>query len=258
MKILTTTTFVILSVSASAAPVVLDFEEFPNLSYGLGTFISENNRLSTQYLTTYGIKFSSELAPYVGVVTLGSGHATSGVNGLSGATASDTVTYSGTILIAEFFDPSNPTVKAVTDSFSVRGDEIPDGSGGTLSAYDVNGQLIAQQTISDVAGDTFLITAPGIHQVTFLGSGTIALDDVSFDPVTVTAAQPSLTILSVSPGSVSLLWPTNASDFSLQSNTNLASINWVTVSPLPVILGTNSVVTNAVSGESKFYRLFKP
>jgi hypothetical protein len=56
-------------------------------------------------------------------------------------------------------------------------------------------------------------------------------------------------------GNVVLTWPTNAAGFTLQSTTNLASSVWSTNLPSPVVVNTNKVVTNAISGTQKFYRL---
>jgi hypothetical protein len=69
---------------------------------------------------------------------------------------------------------------------------------------------------------------------------------------------PLLTIEGVSPNTVRLLWPANNPAFNLQVNTNSATTNWTAASPLPIVLGTNNVVTNTASGGQKFYRLIKP
>jgi hypothetical protein len=53
-----------------------------------------------------------------------------------------------------------------------------------------------------------------------------------------------------------LSWPTNATDFTLQSNGNLTTTNWVAVTNVPTIIGAQYVVTNSVSGV-EFYRLKK-
>jgi hypothetical protein len=36
------------------------------------------------------------------------------------------------------------------------------------------------------------------------------------------------------------------------------AFNWVVALPLPVVAGTNNVVTNTADGARKFYRLFAP
>ena len=56
---------------------------------------------------------------------------------------------------------------------------------------------------------------------------------------------------------IRLLWPTNAVGYSLQCNTNVADTNWSLALPPPVIIGTDNVVTNAVTNLN-FYRLCAP
>lgn len=72
--------------------------------------------------------------------------------------------------------------------------------------------------------------------------------------------RPALTIERLPPSSIRLSWPTNgAAGFSLLANTNLSTTNWTAATPPnPVVVGTTWVVTNALSGQRKFYRLFKP
>ena len=50
-------------------------------------------------------------------------------------------------------------------------------------------------------------------------------------------------------------WATNFTGFTLEASTNLSANVWSVVSPPPVVSGTNNVVTNAVSGPPRFYRL---
>jgi autotransporter-associated beta strand protein len=73
-----------------------------------------------------------------------------------------------------------------------------------------------------------------------------------------TPPRPALMIQQVSPASVRLLWPASFADYMLQSTTNLVSANWMAAFPLPLVNGTNNVVTNATGAEPRFYRLFKP
>jgi hypothetical protein len=66
---------------------------------------------------------------------------------------------------------------------------------------------------------------------------------------------PQLTLMH-SGANVILTWPTNATGFTLQSTTNLVSpTGWTTVSPTPVIVSTNNVVTNSITGAQQFFRL---
>jgi uncharacterized repeat protein (TIGR03803 family) len=54
---------------------------------------------------------------------------------------------------------------------------------------------------------------------------------------------------------VVLTWPTNATGFTLEFATNLASPVWNTNLPAPAVVNTNNAVTNGISGTRKFYRL---
>jgi uncharacterized repeat protein (TIGR03803 family) len=61
--------------------------------------------------------------------------------------------------------------------------------------------------------------------------------------------------ISLAGANVVLTWTTNSVGFTLQSTTNLISTNWSAVSPAPVVVNTNNVVTNSISGRQLFYRL---
>lgn len=245
-----------LAASATADPIMLDFEGFPATNYDPGEPIPAANRLSTQYLTTHGVKFSSD-APYVGVVALGADHATSGTMGLSGATLQGTTTYAGTYFVAEFFDPINTANQAVTDSFSVRGDLRSDGSGGTLRAFDVNDQLIAQQFIPDVSGSTFTLSAPGIHKVTFTGSGSIALDDLSFNTVT-PFLDPNAVQAVIYPA-VEVAWSTAVGQtYQVQFTPSLAPATWTNFGiPIQGDGTEKSIFDQTRNSAKRFYRVLK-
>jgi hypothetical protein len=56
-----------------------------------------------------------------------------------------------------------------------------------------------------------------------------------------------------------LMWPTNATGFTLQFSTNVAkSAAWSTVSPAPVVVNGQNTVTNGLTGTQKFFRLLLP
>lgn len=65
---------------------------------------------------------------------------------------------------------------------------------------------------------------------------------------------PQLTIIP-SGTNVILTWLTNATEFSLQSTTNLASPIWTTNLPAPVVVNGQYTVTNTISGNQQFFRL---
>jgi len=67
---------------------------------------------------------------------------------------------------------------------------------------------------------------------------------------------PKVTIVS-SQTNVVLTWPTNALGFTLQSApTLLSEAAWANVSPGPVVINGQNVVTNPMSGPQSFYRLY--
>jgi hypothetical protein len=70
------------------------------------------------------------------------------------------------------------------------------------------------------------------------------------------AAQPRLTITPAPPNAV-LSWPTNASGFALQANTNLATTDWAAVTNEVIVDGTNNTVTVDLTWETRFFRLLK-
>ena len=56
---------------------------------------------------------------------------------------------------------------------------------------------------------------------------------------------------------VLVTWPTLNTGYTLQSATNMTSSAWTTVSPSPVDVGGQYIVTNSIGGKAKYYRLFK-
>jgi hypothetical protein len=66
---------------------------------------------------------------------------------------------------------------------------------------------------------------------------------------------PLLNIQLIANTNVVLSWATNSTGFTLEATTNLTTIAWNVVTPAPAISGTNNVVTNTVSGSTRFYRL---
>lgn len=170
--------------STLASPILLDFEDHAAMGYVSGTTITEAAKLSDDYLSVYGVSFSSGEDPYAAVVALGAGHATSGINGLGGSNAGKLAYHEDYPIIATFFNPSNVSQKATTDFVSLITDlwEHPNGLMMILEGYDVYGQLIASDSALDTGGVTLSISTNGIHSVKFKGS-SVAIDDFSFNPV---------------------------------------------------------------------------
>jgi hypothetical protein len=57
---------------------------------------------------------------------------------------------------------------------------------------------------------------------------------------------------------VLITWPAYYGDFRLQSSSDLAPQNWMSVTDMPAVVGDSFVVTNTPSGASRFYRLINP
>jgi hypothetical protein len=174
-----------LVISTNVNAVLIDFEEFELTAMNnfVGSLIPTSARISNQYLGTDGVIFSSG-NDFIAAVNLGIGHATSGSVGIGGSDGANGLTYAGEFFRANFFDPNNISTQAVTNYVEIRGDNISDGTGGTFSAYDINGVLLGSDSQTNVSGNTFVLAFEGIHSVKFTGSGTIALDDLTFNPVT--------------------------------------------------------------------------
>lgn len=201
LRALAISCMIVASVPATGLSTLIDFEEFYAMNYLSGYPIPEAARLSDQLAITDGIIFSSG-APYVAVVHCEPDCATSGVNMIGGSTPDGILTYERQWpVIFTFVDPQNPGVPAATDFVSVRGDLWADsGMDVILNAYDVDGALIDSDQEFDSGGVTLTVTGAGIHRVEFLGSHDwcgVALDDLTFNPVTPPTPVGSLTWASV-------------------------------------------------------------
>lgn len=147
--------------------------------------ISEEFRLSNQYLQRYGVVFSSG-APFVSVHLAESpGYAPSPPNYISGSRPDGFHTNSSEYpVVARFFNPDDPTQKATTSYVSVTTDLLgtsPDST--SLKAYDVNGNEIGSVTKPDTGGVVLSLSLQGIHEVRFIGTtdwNGVAIDNFTF------------------------------------------------------------------------------
>jgi hypothetical protein len=57
---------------------------------------------------------------------------------------------------------------------------------------------------------------------------------------------------------VVLSWTTNTPGFNLESTPSLSAPVWNPVSPAPVVVNDQNVVTNAIAGAQQYYRLRLP
>lgn len=172
---------------AAGEAVLIDFESFTAMDYVSGQPIPEAARLSDELAATYGVLFSSG-APYVPVIALGVGHATSGINGIGGSTPDGLLTYDAQWpIVFRFVDPANPGTPAATDFVSVRCDLHGSSSREAyLNAYTVGDVLIDSDHAFDSGGQILSVAAIGIHRVEFIGTDDndgVALDDLTFNPM---------------------------------------------------------------------------
>ncbi len=150
--------------SAAKAAIVLNFEELASTTaYSNGQPVPAADRLSTQYLAIDGIRFSSG-SNYVAVGNYGSA-APSGTNAIAGTSASGDFDYAATVFFT-FWDLADTSTPATTNFFSMRGDLDATGGGVdvTVSAYDLNGNLIGSDTELDSGGETWRCHFPGCIQ----------------------------------------------------------------------------------------------
>ncbi len=99
----------------------------------------------------------------------------------------------------------------------------------------------------------------GMHTYTNSGSYPIYVTIQSTLGAETTAVstayvQPSIS-LTRSGSSNILRWPAWATDYQLQSHTNLATSNWTPATNLPSLVGYETVVTNVSTGSNVFFRL---
>ena len=170
-------------------PTLVDFEAIPGITV-LGAFgdgccvIPLAARLSTQLQISHGVTFSS-VAGYVAVVRLGTGHATSGANGIGGVNLANVLKYNSPVVIT-FNVPGSPSTPGVTDFVSIRGDMQPATGRATMEAFGAEGTLLATVTAADASGGlTLTIATPHIHSVRVTQTlSNIAYDDLRFNPPT--------------------------------------------------------------------------
>jgi hypothetical protein len=174
--------------SALAGEILITFESISGVTamnsfFDGSSVVPAGARLSTQLQMSSGVSFSST-AGYVAVVRLGSGHATSGVNGIGGVNASGVIKYNQPVNIT-FSMPGSPSTPAVTDFVSIRGDNFwVANATATMQGFDVNGVLIGSVTAAENFGLTLSLSAPNIHSVRLTQMRSdIAYDDLQFSPL---------------------------------------------------------------------------
>ncbi len=164
----------------------IDFESLTFMSNSPGSLVPASAQLSNQLLGS-GVSFGSE-SNFVAVVLLGAGHATSGVNGIGGVAANGALNYFSSVMVT-FTLPSDSSIQAVTDFVSIRGDMHPISGSITMEAFDINDMVLGSVTVPDAVGATLSLSVGGIHSVRVSeSSGTVALDDLTFNTLTPVAS----------------------------------------------------------------------
>jgi hypothetical protein len=137
---------------------------------------------------------------------------------------------------------------------------------GSAYVFDVNGALLA--TINNPAPAMYdffgLSLAPFGSQGVVIGApiddaGATDAGSVYLFSVPAPPAPPSVAIQRTATNTVVVSWPSTATGFVLQQNTNgLSSVNWSNVTAGVQTVGTNETLTAEPMGGSRFYRLVKP
>jgi hypothetical protein len=168
--------------SADAALVSINFDNLVATPFSAAGFsVIAPARLSNQ-LAAQGVLFASS-SPYVAVVDLSTG-TSSPPNAIGGTDFSGLISYSVPITL-QFVSPLDSTIPAVTDFVSIKGDTFVTATGtNTLIALDILGNTIASVVQTEPPAVTLSISAPGIHSVIIIGSGSTAFDDLTFNAVT--------------------------------------------------------------------------
>ena len=182
----------------AAANTLITFETLPGMGNAPGAPVPLASQLSTQFLATNGVTFSSG-AGYVAVVDhvpgCGGTCTPTPPNIIGGTAANGTLDYNAPIT-ASFFSTANTGVKATTGFVKVLGETFPDGSTVTLEAFGVGGNLIGSVSVSEGTvfgqGATLSLSLAGIQSVRISSnSGTVGFDNFEFGDLTAVVPEPA-------------------------------------------------------------------
>ena len=182
-----------LALAAASQAATINFDSppaglVPNSSFIAGTSVDTDAQLTNQFENLGAIFNTIGGSPYAALIALGVGHATSGANGIGTVSSTNTLNY--TLDLDIFLVVPGTLTPAVTDTISIRGDEIPSFGNVIYSAYETDGNLVASGVTQDQGGSTFSLSAAGIHEFRLHSvNGDVAYDDLTFD--TPTAPGPS-------------------------------------------------------------------
>jgi hypothetical protein len=192
---------------------------------------------------------------------------------------------SGTASISVAFTNS-ATVEALVGTLSFSGSFVTVGGNldfgvsgvSSFGQINVSGSVALNGTVSaawlngftPAVGNSFALLDYGSHSGTFanitlppgtLGEGIYGLTAFSL-MITNINAQTSppvfLNIKLVNTSTAVISWPSSATNYSLQTSTNLSSLSWSNITSGITTISTNDVFSNNVNGKSGFFRLQSP
>jgi hypothetical protein len=128
----------------------------------------------------------------------------------------------------------------------------PGGLDGTATSVTIPAAVLPPNSTNDA----FLIFTHITSTSNATTETTALVGTADYFTIVTTAASAAPVLAIIKSGTNVLLeWPTNAAGYTLEFASNLTSSAWSTNLPAPVVVNTNKVVTNGISGTQKFYRL---
>jgi uncharacterized repeat protein (TIGR03803 family) len=196
---------------------------------------------------------------------------------LSGNTLYGTAQYGGSMGLGTVFKVNaDGTGFTTLHNFADGTDGAYPYAGMILSGNTLYGTTVQHSGVNQGYGSVFAINTDGTGYASLasfnifgsdggsLSAGVVLSGDTLYGTTTVLGdgygtvfaltLQPTLAITTTG-NQVVLSWPTWAPNFNLQSATNLVSPIWTAVSPAPVAINGQNVVTNTVCGTQMYYRL---
>ena len=195
-----------------------------------------------------GVKINGKPGSWI---SLGFGSAPAATIGFSTAISSKTEGQPASVTVA--LSAANTNVVSV--GYTLSGTATNNADYTFLGIGTATGSNWILSGLNLPTGQNIYIRARGFYRTGYLNGSESITESVraAFLP----SPPPLLNIQRSANTNVVLSWATNFSGFTLESKTNLNTNVWSTVSPAPVASGTNNVVTNVITGSTRFYRLRK-
>jgi hypothetical protein len=124
------------------------------------------------------------------------------------------------------------------------------GAGVTLTAIPATGYVFTNWTLGGLpAGTNNPVTFDALANYAFVAN---------FAAAPLPVAPPTLALVPSAPGGMILQWPTNATGFVLEQNSDLATTNWVTFAGPTTVVDTNFQASIPTQTGSGYFRLSHP